>query len=115
MKKHADHIRPKFEKVIEILSSELEGLGIGEWTDPKGGYFISFNSALHCADRIYELCKEAGVTLTNVGATYPYGKDPENANLRIAPTFPTIEELEKATGLFALAVKIASVETLLNK
>lgn len=115
MKKHADHIRPKFEKVIEILSCELEGLGIGKWTDPKGGYFISFDSTIHCADRIYELCKEAGVTLTNVGATYPYGKDPENANLRIAPTFPTIEELEKATGLFALAVKIASAEALLNK
>ncbi len=114
MKKHADFIRPKFEKVLEILSEELDGLGIGEWTDPKGGYFISFDSTMHCADRIYELCKEAGVTLTNVGATYPYGKDPDNSNLRIAPTFPTIEELETATKLFALAVKLASVESLLK-
>ena len=114
MKKHAEFIRPKFEKVLEILSGELDGLGIGEWTDPKGGYFISFDSTLHCADRIYELCKEAGVTLTNVGATYPYGKDPDNSNLRIAPTFPTVEELDTATRLFALAVKLASVETLLK-
>lgn len=115
MKKHAEHIRPKFEKVLEILSEELDGLGIGEWTDPKGGYFISFDSLLHCADRIYELCKDAGVTLTNVGATFPYGKDPANSNLRIAPTFPTMEELETATKLFALTVKLASVEILLNK
>lgn len=114
MKKHADFIRPKFEKVLEILSQELEGLGIGEWTDPKGGYFISFDSTMHCADRIFELCKEAGVTLTNVGATFPYGKDPDNSNLRIAPTFPDIEELETATRLFALAVKMASVEELLK-
>ena len=114
MKKHAEYIRPKFEKVLEILGEELGGLGIGEWTDPKGGYFISFESSLHCADRIYELCKEAGVTLTNVGATYPYGKDPDNSNLRIAPTFPTVEELDTATRLFALAVKLASVESLLH-
>ena len=100
MKKHADFIRPKFEKVLSILERELGTLGVGEWTNPRGGYFISFDSKQHCADKIYELCKDAGVTLTGAGATYPYGKDPENKNLRIAPTFPTIDELEKATELF---------------
>ncbi len=115
MKKHADFIRPKFEKVLSILERELGTLGVGEWTNPRGGYFISFDSKQHCADKIYELCKDAGVTLTGAGATYPYGKDPENKNLRIAPTFPTIDELEKATELFALAVKLASVRAILGE
>lgn len=115
MKKHADFIRPKFEKVLSILERELGTLGVGEWTNPRGGYFISFDSKQHCADKIYELCKDAGVTLTGAGATYPYGKDPENKNLRIAPTFPTLDELEKATELFALAVKLASVRAILGE
>ncbi|MBS4899709.1 MAG: aminotransferase class I/II-fold pyridoxal phosphate-dependent enzyme [Clostridiales bacterium] len=114
MKKHADHIRPKFELVLELLEKELGGLGIGRWTKPNGGYFISFDTIPGCADKVFEICKNAGVTLTNVGATFPYGKDPENSNLRIAPTFPTLEELAKATELFCLAVKKASVEKLLG-
>ena len=113
MKKHADHIRPKFDLVLELLEKELGNLGIGKWTKPNGGYFISFDASLGCASEIFNICKEAGVTLTNVGATFPYGKDPNNSNLRIAPTFPTLDELAKATELFCLAVKMASVEKLL--
>lgn len=114
MKKHADYIRPKFNLVLELLEKELGGLGIGEWTNPKGGYFISFDTSLGCADEVFKICKEAGVTLTNVGATFPYGKDPNNSNLRIAPTFPSLDELTKATELFCLAIKKASVEKLLG-
>lgn len=114
MKKHAEFIRPKFEVVLEGLESELDGTGAGEWTKPVGGYFISFQTMPGCADRVYELCKEAGVILTGAGATYPYGKDPCNSNLRIAPTYPSVDELKEATYVFALAVKKACVEKLLK-
>lgn len=113
MKKHAKLLRPKFEIVDEILERELGGLGIAEWTKPIGGYFISFNSLEGCAKKIASLCKEAGVVLTPAGATYPYGKDPKDSNIRIAPSFPTVEEMGQATELFALCVKLASVEKLL--
>lgn len=115
MKKHAEFIRPKFEKVLSVFERELGDLGVGTWTKPKGGYFISFDSTLNCATDIYDLCKEGGVTLTSVGATFPYGNDPNDSNLRIAPTYPTVEELEEAAELFTVAVKLASVNKLLKQ
>ncbi len=114
MKKHADLIRPKFEAVIETLEKELGGLGIGEWIAPKGGYFISFDSMEGCAKSIVQKCKDAGVVLTGAGATYPYGKDPKDCNIRIAPSFPSTEELTEATNVFVLSVKLATVEKLLG-
>ncbi|MCR4990520.1 MAG: aminotransferase [Lachnospiraceae bacterium] len=114
MRKHAEIIRPKFELVDKVLTMELEGLGIGRWTKPNGGYFVSFNSLNGCAKKIVGMCKEAGVTLTGAGATYPYKKDPDDSNIRIAPTFPPIEELAKALDIFVLCVKLASVNCLLE-
>lgn len=114
MKKHADIIRPKFEAVLSVLDRELGGLEIGDWTTPTGGYFISFNALEGCAKAIVAKCKEAGVTLTGAGATYPYGKDPKDSNIRIAPTFPTPEEMAAATDLFVLCVKLVSVDKLLG-
>lgn len=115
MKKHADIMRPKFELVLDTLERELGGLGIGTWTKPLGGYFISFNSMDGCAKDIVAKCKEAGVTLTGAGATFPYKKDPHDSNIRIAPSFPTLEELKITAELFVLCVKLASVEKLLSK
>lgn len=114
MKKHADILRPKFEAVIGILERELGDTGLGSWIKPKGGYFISFDSMEGCAKAIVAKCKEAGVVMTPAGATYPYGKDPKDTNIRIAPSFPTPEELEAATNLFVLCVKLVSVEKLLE-
>lgn len=113
MKKHADIMRPKFEAVLDVLDKELTGLGIGEWTRPLGGYFISFDAMEGCAKEIVAKCKEAGVVLTGAGATFPYGKDPKDSNIRIAPSFPTPEEMAAATDLFVLCVKLVSVEKLL--
>lgn len=114
MKKHANIIRPKFEAVLSVLDKELGGLEIGEWTKPLGGYFISFNAMEGCAKAIVAKCKEAGVVLTGAGATYPYGKDPKDSNIRIAPTYPTAEEMAAATDVFVLCVKLISVEKLLQ-
>ncbi len=114
MKKHAQIIRPKFEAVLEVLERELGGLGIGTWTRPRGGYFISFESLEGCAKAIVQKCKEAGVVMTGAGATYPYKADPKDSNIRIAPTFPSEEELSVAADLFVLCVKLASVEKLLE-
>ena len=115
MKKHATLMRPKFEAVLSVLDRELEGLGIGTWTRPNGGYFISFDAMEGCAKAIVAKCKEAGVVLTGAGATYPYGKDPKDSNIRIAPSFPTPEEMAMATDLFVLCVKLVSVEKLLGE
>lgn len=115
MMKHAAIMRPKFEAIEEVLSKELEGLEIGSWTKPNGGYFISFEAMEGCAQEIVSRCKEAGVVLTGAGATYPYKKDPKDSNIRIAPTFPSEEELSIATDLFVLCVKLVSVEKLLGK
>lgn len=115
MMRHAAIMRPKFEAVFHVLESELNGLGIGSWTEPKGGYFISFDALEGCAKKIVEKCKEAGVVLTGAGATYPYKKDPKDSNIRLAPSFPTPEELAMATDLFVLCVKIVSVEKLLKE
>ena len=114
MRKHAEFIRPKFEAVESVLEEELGGLGIGSWTEPKGGYFISFDAMDGCAKAIVAKCKEAGVKLTGAGATFPYGKDPKDSNIRIAPSFPTPEEMKQAADLFVLCVKLVSVEKLLE-
>lgn len=114
MMKHAEIMRPKFQAVLQVLEKELSGLQIGSWTNPNGGYFISFDALEGCAKAIVEKCKEAGAVLTGAGATYPYGKDPKDSNIRIAPTFPTQEELAMATDLFVLCVKLVSVEKLLE-
>lgn len=114
MKKHADIMRPKFEAVLQILDENLGGLEIGNWIKPRGGYFISFDAMEGCAKAIVGKCKEAGVTLTGAGATYPYGKDPKDSNIRIAPSFPSPEEMAEAAKLFALCVKLVSVEKLLE-
>lgn len=114
MRKHAEFMRPKFEAVESVLEEELGGLGIGSWTDPKGGYFISFEAMDGCAKAIVAKCKEAGVKLTGAGATFPYGKDPKDSNIRIAPSFPTPEEMKQAADLFVLCVKLVSVEKLLE-
>ena len=113
MKKHAELLRPKFAAVLDTLEEELSGLEIGTWIKPRGGYFISFNSLPGCAKAIVGKCKALGVVMTGAGATFPYGKDPEDSNIRIAPTFPSIEEMQVASKVFVLCVKLASVEKLL--
>ncbi len=114
MKKHADILRPKFEAVLNTLECELGGLEIGSWIKPRGGYFISFDSMPGCAKAIVAKCKALGVVLTGAGATFPYGKDPQDANIRIAPSFPTPEEMEMAAKVFVLCVKLASAEKLIG-
>lgn len=114
MRKHAEILAPKFALVEEKLSSHLGGSGIAEWTTPEGGYFVSFNALPNCARRIVQLCSDAGVALTPAGATYPYGHDPQDSNIRIAPTFPPLEELNTAMEVFCTAVLIASLESLLT-
>ena len=114
MKKHADLMRPKFEAVLDVLEEELGGLEIGSWIKPRGGYFISFNAMEGCAKAIVAKCKEAGVVMTGAGATYPYGKDPQDSNIRIAPSFPTPEEMRDAAKLFTLCVKMVSVDKILE-
>ena len=113
MAKHAEILRPKFEAVDEILNEELGGLEIGKWTKPNGGYFVSFDSLDGCAKAIVAKCKEAGVVMTGAGATYPYGKDPHDSNIRIAPSFPSLDDLRQAAEIFCVCVKLVSVEKLL--
>ncbi len=114
MMKHADIMRPKFEAVLEMLEKELGGLGIASWTKPLGGYFISFDSMEGCAKKIVSMCKDAGIVMTDAGATYPYGNDPKDSNIRIAPSFPPIDELRKACEVFIICVKLASIEKILS-
>ena len=114
MKKHADILRPKFETVLEVLERELGGLEIGSWIAPRGGYFISFDALDGCAKAIVAKAKEAGVVMTGAGATFPYGKDPHDSNIRIAPSYPTPEELAVAAEVFVLSVKLASVDKILE-
>ena len=115
MSEHAKLLRPKFEATLEILERELAELEIATWTKPRGGYFVSFDSMEGCAKRIVGLCKEAGMVLTGAGATFPYKKDPQDRNIRIAPSFPTVPEITKAMELFCVCVKLATLEKLLNK
>ena len=113
MKKDAASMRPKFDTVLASLEKELGGLEIGSWLAPRGGYFISFDSLDGCAKAIVAKAKEAGLIMTNAGATYPYGKDPHDSNIRIAPSYPTLDEIKRAMEVFTLSVKLVSVEKLL--
>ena len=113
MRKHANIIRPKFEAVENILEEDIGGLGIGTWTKPLGGYFIMFDSLPGCAKDIVARAKTAGLVLTPAGATWPYGKDPNDSNIRIAPTYPTLDELERAMRVFTLCVRISSLKKIL--
>lgn len=113
MKKHAAILKPKFDMVLKHLNQELAGLGIASWTEPRGGYFINLDVLDGCAKRVGELCKEAGVVLTTVGATFPYGKDPNNRNIRIAPTYPPLDELDTAAELLCVCVRLAAAEKIL--
>lgn len=114
MDKHAEILRPKFDLVLKVFNEELKELDICNWTKPRGGYFISFYTMEHCAKKVYSYCKKCGLTLTEAGATYPYYDDPKDSNIRIAPSYPHIDELEKALEIFCLCVKLASVEALLT-
>ncbi|SEF51681.1 Alanine-glyoxylate amino-transferase [Butyrivibrio sp. Su6] len=115
MKKHAAIIRPKFEAVLETLERDLEPVGIGSWTKPKGGYFISFDAPDGCAKAIVDKAKKAGVTMTKAGATYPYGKDPHDSNIRIAPTFPSLTDLKLAMDIFTVCVRLVAIDKLLEE
>ena len=114
MRKHAEFMRPKFEAVESVLEEELGGLGIGSWLAPRGGYFISFDSMDGCAKAIVAKAKEAGLVMTGAGATFPYGKDPKDSNIRIAPSYPTVKELKLAAKIFVLSVKLVSIDKLLQ-
>jgi len=113
MKLHASVMAPKFRSVSDWLNREIKPLGFAHWNDPKGGYFVSLYTMPGTAKRVWTLCKEAGVTMTNAGATYPYGKDPMDCNIRIAPSLPPVEELEKAMEVFCVSLKLAALEKLL--
>lgn len=114
MKHHAALLRPKFEMVLSILDNELAPADIAEWTKPRGGYFISFDMKKGGAKRVYQLARECGVTLTGAGATFPYGNDPKDSNLRIAPSYPPIAELETATRVLCCCAKLAALEGLVG-
>ena len=113
MRAHAAKLRPRFELVEQVLADKLGAAGAGSWTRPKGGYFISFQAPKGCAREIVARCAEAGVKLTAAGATWPYGDDPDDSNIRIAPSFPSLAELEQAVGVFTLCVRLVFIEHLL--
>ena len=112
MQKHRAVLEPRFEMVLNTLDRELSDAGIASWTKPNGGYFVSIDVMDGCAKKVVALCKEAGVVLTGAGATYPYGNDPKDSNIRLAPTYPPIEELKKAMDIFCICVKLAAIEKL---
>ncbi|MBP7174739.1 MAG: aminotransferase class I/II-fold pyridoxal phosphate-dependent enzyme [Thermoclostridium sp.] len=113
MKKHAEILRPKFEAVIAILQKNLEGLGVAEWTSPRGGYFISLDVPDGCAKKVVAKAKQAGVTLTGAGATYPYGIDPQDRNIRLAPSFPPLNELTQAIEIVCTCIELVALEKVL--
>ena len=113
MNQHKELLQPKFNIVLETMEKQLAPVGVASWTNPHGGYFISVDVMEGCAKRVVALCKEAGVTLTDAGATYPYGKDPKDCNIRIAPSFPSVQELQEAMNVFCIAAKLAALELLL--
>ena len=110
MKEHAKIMKPKFDMVVETLEREIAPLGIASWHTPKGGYFVSVNTAPGLAKRTLALAKEAGVVMTSAGATYPYGHDPLDSNIRVAPSLPPVEELEQAMAVFCCCLKLAALE-----
>jgi len=114
MKKHAAILAPRFDAVLEALEAQLGERGVGAWVKPAGGYFVTYMAPNGCAKRIVALCKEAGVTLTNAGATHPYGKDPDDSYIRIAPSFPSPEELALAMEIFCVSARLAAVEKLVG-
>ena len=114
MKKHAALLRPKFEAVLDTLEKDLAGTGVGTWTKPLGGYFISFEGLEGTAKAIVQKCKDAGMTLTGAGATYPYKNDPKDSNIRIAPSYPSLEEMSKAAALFTICVRLVSIDKILE-
>lgn len=114
MEKHAEKLRPKFATVLDVLEKELKPTGVGSWTKPNGGYFISLDVMEGCAKKVVSMCKDAGVVLTGAGAPFPYGKDPEDKNIRIAPSFPTPEELLEASKILVICTKITAIEKLLG-
>ena len=115
MKRHASVMAPKFACVSRWLNQEIAPLGFAHWNDPKGGYFVSLYTMPGTAKRVWQLCRDAGVTMTNAGATYPYRNDPQDSNLRIAPSLPPVEELEQAMEIFTTCLKLAALEKLLEK
>ncbi|MBQ7548449.1 MAG: aminotransferase, partial [Clostridia bacterium] len=115
MKKHAALLKPKFDVVTDAFSEAFDSAGIARWKKPNGGYFVSLYVMKGCAKRVGELCKNAGLTLTPVGATYPYGVDPDDSNIRIAPSYPDEDELKKAVELLCICVKLAAVQKLLKE
>ena len=115
MKRHATVMAPKFRCVSEWLNREIAPLGFAHWNDPKGGYFVSLNTLPGTAKRVWQLCKDAGVTMTNAGATFPYRNDPNDSNIRIAPSLPPVEELNEAMDVFTTCLKLAALEKMLNK
>ena len=115
MQKHAEMLKPRFELCEKALTEELGGLGIAKWTNPTGGYFMSFDSLPGCADEIVRRCAESGVKFTPAGATFPYGRDPEDKNIRLAPSFAAMDEIEPAVRVLACHTKIVSIEKLLKQ
>ena len=115
MKRHASVLGPKFAMVLDTLEREIAPLEIAAWQKPKGGYFVSVNAMAGTAKRTLQLCKEAGVVMTDAGATYPYGKDPQDSNIRVAPSLPPVEELRQAMDVFCLALRLSALEKLLGK
>ena len=115
MKRHASVLGPKFAMVLDTLEREIAPLEIAAWQKPKGGYFVSVNAMAGTAKRTLQLCKEAGVVMTDAGATYPYGKDPQDSNIRVAPSLPPVEELRQAMDIFCLALRLSALEKLLGK
>ena len=113
MKRHAEVLAPKFQMVLDMLEKEIAPCGFAQWNSPKGGYFVSLNTMHGTAKRALALCKEAGLTMTTAGATFPYGIDPNDSNIRIAPSLPPLEELEAAMNIFCTCLKLAVLEKLL--
>ena len=114
MAKQAQILKPKFDVVLQGLEKNLAGKGIATWTNPNGGYFVSLDVLDGCAKRVVALCKDAGMIMTGAGATYPYKNDPRDRNIRIAPTFPSVEELKLAIEVLCICVELACAEKLLE-
>ena len=114
MERQAEFLRPKFRATLDKLDAELSGLEIATWLNPKGGYFITLDTLEGCAKKVVAKCAEGGVKLTNAGATHPYGNDPRDTAIRIAPTYPCIEELNQALELFCICIKLVSIEKILE-